>query len=442
VDACRDLALEPPNLGADSPFFAEGAWRLPVLRPDYDPRRDHLIVIDAADDRYGGQVLDVLSTYGCRYARLVVLTQKAFLERQRSRGMFEHPISRLLVLPEIDGPNGPRAILEFAAPLALNLCAAAMAAEAARARGVAAPPPTSTELIQAEFGAVGAELVRQGVGLEQLSHVQIEMLKRITPLIDRVTGLGRYLVRCVDDEDELLALAEDRLLFGASEVIAGFRARQGQDVPLYLVFPDQGGFDGRGAEIAASNFDEDYWRQWFEVYGDTWRGLYYRRVEFRDRPEGIGRVEIPLLSAGGREGRLYHLYVDWKPWRHDAPLAEETDWTARALGRDAPVWQDVSPRYMKVASLVNQEFVSAGELWTDWYLALLPRSMVLGKNSRALAAEIILAVKKIMDRWDDRQPGEIGEVLARVWPQTADVEKLTAGPRLRALMDRVDAVLD
>jgi hypothetical protein len=97
---------------------------------------------------------------------------------------------------------------------------------------------------------------------------------------------------------------------------------------------------------------------------------------------------------------------------------------------------------MKVASLVNQEFVSAGELWTDWYLALLPRSMVLGKNSRALAAEIILAVKKIMDRWADRQPGEIGEVLARVWPQTADVEKLTAGPRLRALMDRVDAVLD
>ena len=49
ADPPRDVPLHPK-----SPFYAEGNWFLPVLRPGYDTGNDNLIIMDATSDRFLG----------------------------------------------------------------------------------------------------------------------------------------------------------------------------------------------------------------------------------------------------------------------------------------------------------------------------------------------------------------------------------------------------
>jgi len=118
-----------------SPFYAGGSWYLPVLRPDYDPEDDNLILMDATSDRFLGQILDEMATYGCRYARVVLITQEALEERPERRTLHRYPIGHALRLPALYQDGRERPIPDLALPLVLNLLSMAMASETGRGKG-------------------------------------------------------------------------------------------------------------------------------------------------------------------------------------------------------------------------------------------------------------------------------------------------------------------
>ncbi len=132
------LAGDKPALskgGFPTPFFAEGEWYLPELRKSYDPTQDNLIIMDATRNHYFNQALDELATFGCRYARMIVITQDAFCHAPDKRALFTHPVSHLLRLPTFKGAKGPIPMSGFMLPLILNIMGAAMAGSACRVRG-------------------------------------------------------------------------------------------------------------------------------------------------------------------------------------------------------------------------------------------------------------------------------------------------------------------
>ncbi|MGM0428542.1 MAG: SIS domain-containing protein, partial [Thermodesulfobacteriota bacterium] len=107
-----DHFLRNPPAGiysrVQTPFFGEGNWYFPELRDDYDATQDNLIILDATSERYFQQALDELAVYGCRYARLVVISQEVFASGgdKKERTLFQYPVSRLLKLPALEGSKG------------------------------------------------------------------------------------------------------------------------------------------------------------------------------------------------------------------------------------------------------------------------------------------------------------------------------------------------
>jgi len=132
-----DFLSTPPDdipLHAKSPFYAEGAWYLPVLKPGYDPVNDNLIIMDASSERFLDRVLDEMATFGCRYARTILISQDALESRPAWKNIYKYPISHTLCLPGLDVSGGLDPLPEISLPLALNLLAAAMAAESSKWR--------------------------------------------------------------------------------------------------------------------------------------------------------------------------------------------------------------------------------------------------------------------------------------------------------------------
>jgi glucosamine 6-phosphate synthetase-like amidotransferase/phosphosugar isomerase protein len=130
-----DFLSQPPGnqpIGINTPFFAEGNWYLPVLRNDYDSSQDNLIIIDATSERYFAHAIDELATYGCRYARMIILSQEAFRKDAEKKVLFQYPISHLIELPTISGKNDrTMPISDFLLPFSMNLLGVAMASTAA-----------------------------------------------------------------------------------------------------------------------------------------------------------------------------------------------------------------------------------------------------------------------------------------------------------------------
>ena len=106
------------------PFFADGAWYLPELRPDYNTLNDNLIVMDAAWERYLDKAIDEISTYGSRYTRMLLITQQAFLNEKTKEALYRYQVSGTILLPET--PCGP--IPEMHLPFVLNIIGQELAA--------------------------------------------------------------------------------------------------------------------------------------------------------------------------------------------------------------------------------------------------------------------------------------------------------------------------
>jgi len=107
-----------------TPFFADDIWYLPELQTDYDTSNDNLILMDACWERYFDQALDEISTFGCRYPRMILMTQKAFLNKKSKDALYRFPLSDTIVLPET--PSGP--IPEMQLPFVMNIIGEELAA--------------------------------------------------------------------------------------------------------------------------------------------------------------------------------------------------------------------------------------------------------------------------------------------------------------------------
>ncbi|HIJ56427.1 MAG TPA: SIS domain-containing protein [Deltaproteobacteria bacterium] len=127
IDAFLDRSRSTGLIQADSPFFAEGGWYLPELRTDYDTAQDNLVIIDATSNRHFSQALDELATFGCRYARIIVVSQEAFRDDGDKKALYSYPVSHWLMLPAILGQDGQLPVSTFFLPLVMNILAMAMA---------------------------------------------------------------------------------------------------------------------------------------------------------------------------------------------------------------------------------------------------------------------------------------------------------------------------
>lgn len=133
----------------EKPFFAEGNWYFPVLRKNYDTLYDNLIFVDATSRRRLSQALDELSTYGCRYGRMIVISQRAFLDLPEIKALYKYPISHLLLLPALPGEENNLPVSGLLLPFAMNLAAAAAAgitSEIRQAEKGAGTPTAALEL--------------------------------------------------------------------------------------------------------------------------------------------------------------------------------------------------------------------------------------------------------------------------------------------------------
>ena len=119
------LARPPamPLLRPRAPFYAANRWYLPVLQPDYDTRRDNLIILDLTGERDLPLMLDELSLLGSRIPRLAIITQEERIREAGEKTLFSFPVNDMLVLPSPHG--GPIADLHL--PIVLNAVGAALA---------------------------------------------------------------------------------------------------------------------------------------------------------------------------------------------------------------------------------------------------------------------------------------------------------------------------
>ncbi|MDA3915868.1 MAG: hypothetical protein PF690_02735, partial [Deltaproteobacteria bacterium] len=111
----------------ETPFFAEGEWYLPILRPEYKTCEDNLIVLDATSEINYDQATDDLAVFGCRHARIIIITQQAFLEMPEKNSIQKFPLSGMLALPAIKGFDQSIPLSDIHLPFAINLMGAAMA---------------------------------------------------------------------------------------------------------------------------------------------------------------------------------------------------------------------------------------------------------------------------------------------------------------------------
>ena len=113
---------------ADTPFFAEGDWYLPLLRHDYDVREDNLVILDASNERYLDHAADDLAVFGCRHARLVLISQDIFLEMPERRSLFKFPVSGIIRIPALEGAEQRVPLTDFLTPFAMDIVGTVMAA--------------------------------------------------------------------------------------------------------------------------------------------------------------------------------------------------------------------------------------------------------------------------------------------------------------------------
>ncbi|MCF8093045.1 MAG: hypothetical protein K9K40_11385, partial [Desulfotignum sp.] len=127
VDEFLSKISMPFSPDAVLPFFVDGQWYLPVLRPEYDTDQDCLIIIDATSEARFDAALDELATFGSRYARMVVITQKGFSKDIRLSNLKKYPLSHIILIPGIAENTGESGtISDYLLPVAVGLVGAAM----------------------------------------------------------------------------------------------------------------------------------------------------------------------------------------------------------------------------------------------------------------------------------------------------------------------------
>lgn len=376
------------RLDAVGPFSASGRWYLPVLRPDYDPVEDNLIFLDATRQRYLDRALDELSLYGCRFARVVLICQQAFVSLPSFAELYHYPVSQALVLPALSMQEGSQPIPEILLPFAMSLTGMAVAARNARQRGGTERLTSIDHILPDAFGAMGELLQEMGVDLGNLNHRVIEALLNLAPVVQRATGTAVYRVQRIESTRQLDEILSGSKVYGAEQVVQGFRASIEAATPYYLIYPERRLFLGEAEVMAKEALSDDYWEQWFEIYGDSWRCLFRRRVEMNEGPGERPRIELPILNSEQDIDRLLHLYVTYREWDYSGDLAAQIDTTAAALGKHRLADDPQGSEYTKIISQFNNAVIPEGYLWEDAFFVLLPRSHLFRKPGDEAALRI------------------------------------------------------
>ncbi len=117
----------PVQPDATLPFMVDDHWYLPVLKPDYDAAQDCLVIIDATSEALFDAALDELATFGSRYARIVVITQRGFCNDARMANLKKYPISHIIMVPGLEDHEGSSITLsDFMLPVIINMIGSAM----------------------------------------------------------------------------------------------------------------------------------------------------------------------------------------------------------------------------------------------------------------------------------------------------------------------------
>ena len=114
---------------ADSvlPFIFKNEWYLPVLKPGYDKDQDCLVIIDGTSETHFDSALDELATFGSRYARLVVITQKGFSLDTKLSALKKYPLSHVILVPGITTPDANAGVIsDYILPVVINIICSAM----------------------------------------------------------------------------------------------------------------------------------------------------------------------------------------------------------------------------------------------------------------------------------------------------------------------------
>jgi len=395
-DIDRFLKQSPENLPrAASPFFAEGNWYIPVLKKNYDAIQDNLIIMDATRRRYSDQTLDELATYGCRHARMVVISQEAFQNASESRAMYKYPVSHLILLPSPEGEGETVPIPGFLLPFAMNLVGMRMASAAAQVRGVRLRRTSEESAFERAFGHIGSIMIRHRMDIHYMGPHLIESLKNLSPMISGVEGTARHAVREIRNEAELLEMAGKNRLYSPEDTLENFRIQSPSRSVFYLLRPETEIFEGSAKAFADRSFGDDYRNLWSEPYGNIWKVLTHQILGIQENPEGLPLLMIPFIDRDRRIGWLYYLHAHFTEWDHGLSFEDEVGITVRALGKEMSFHEYISPRYPKIVSRFNDEMVHHGHTWDDRLLGFVKRSLLFYKPSKELAellAERVLAL--------------------------------------------------
>ena len=147
-------------------------------------------------------------------------------------------------------------------------------------------------------------------------------MKNLAPLVSEVRGGCRYEVRKIDDEMELMALAEKNLLLAPQEAINNLEVYRNSKQNFYLVHPEKDSFAGLARIAAERDYAQDYWVKWSEAYGAAWRALYHNRLvsSETESPRREPWLALPVMTGNDKPGWLYYLYVKYFEWNHEEPL--------------------------------------------------------------------------------------------------------------------------
>jgi len=407
------------RLDAVTPFLVNETWYLPVLRPDYDPVEDNLIFLDATRQRYLDRALDELSLYGCRFARIVLICQEAFDSLPFFAELYQYPISQVLSLPPIAMRDGSQPIPELLLPFAMSLTGMALAARNALQRIWEEKPKTLDRLLPDAFGAVGEALQEAGVVLANLNHRVIEALLNLAPVVQGVLGTAVYRVQRIESTRQLDEILSGSRVYGAEKVVHGFEASIEAAVPYYLIYPERRLFIGEAEAMAKEALSDDYWEQWFEIYGDSWSCLFGRRIELNEGPGERPRIELPILNTEQDIHSLLHLYVTYREWDYSNDLAEQIEATAAALGKHRLADDPQPTEYTKISSRFNNAVIPEGYLWEDAFLVLLPRSDLFSKpdddSALRIAERLIELGRLVTDRGAVFTREKMASALHSVW---------------------------
>ncbi|SMC23056.1 hypothetical protein SAMN02746041_01635 [Desulfacinum hydrothermale DSM 13146] len=402
-----DAFLEHPESnslpGPVRPFYDE-YWYLPVLRSDYDANQDNLIVIDATDAHHLPTALDELNAYGCRTARILLITQNAFLQQKVAKALLAQPIGHLLGLPSLSRQDRTRAVPDAFAPLCTAALAAVLAAERSCLEGSSLDRDPWSETLRRSLGPFAPLAAHKQRDLRLLTHHLLTSLRNLAPVIQRVHGWATYPVRAAKTREELLQLSRAGGLRNPTEVLDHFRLQTKRDAPFFLVgeTPQEG---LQGAICASDAQRPAPEGPWVEAHGDTWRVLARRIVGMGPGPDELGLLLIPLLDDWTHTGRLVTLRVSYREWNQEEDLSAALERTCTALGKEAVTTDFHSPRYMKIVSHFNSLMASEGIAWSDFFLLSVPRRRLFMEGSQATAeliAEQVRAAASLLPESGDR----------------------------------------